>query len=305
MRIAVLGWDHGQEDPDGPVLVRHGVERGHDMMLGSLEDIELLPECGGGFRVLLAGTDARELDAVICRAKLFGDDALSYQDRLERLTVLSSVPGLAMFDDATVWSDTYSKVRTAQILAEAGLPATPLRSATTPGQIAEIWESWDRDVIIKPSYGLRGIDVERVTDPIRDREVIDRLFASYTSLVCQPYYPTHRGEYRITVGGERTPINMLKLPAAGTWRCKTLEGASFERLDAPADLVEMSVAATRAVGLTLSGLDILRDGDSYVILEVNPVPGFLDIFGDAPRRDLLDGVFEWVEEHTPAERAVA
>ncbi len=303
MRIAVLGWDHGVMDPDGPVLVSHARRRGHTAHLASLEDLELLPERGGGFRVLLGGTDARELDAVLVRAKLFGDEALDFRDRLERLTILDAVPGLAMFDTAKTWADTYSKVRTAQILAAAGLPATPLRSAVSHEQVRDAWEHWGGDIIVKPSYGLRGLDVERVRDPERDRDVLDGLFSRYTSLVCQPYYPTELGEYRITVAGERHPIDMLKLPAAGTWRCKTLEGASFERLDAPPDLVELSLAATREVGLTLSGLDVLRDGDRYVILEVNPVPGFLDIFGPEPHREVLDGVFDFVETHLEERRA--
>jgi hypothetical protein len=34
-----------------------------------------------------------------------------------------------------------------------------------------------------------------------------------------------------------------------------------------------------------------------VILEVNPVPGFLDIFGEGPRRETLKAVYDWVEKN--------
>jgi glutathione synthase/RimK-type ligase-like ATP-grasp enzyme len=50
---------------------------------------------------------------------------------------------------------------------------------------------------------------------------------------------------------------MFKLPAVGSWRCKTLEDASFERFEARADLLELAFRATRAMDMTLAGLDIL------------------------------------------------
>ena len=33
------------------------------------------------------------------------------------------------------------------------------------------------------------------------------------------------------------------------------------------------------------------------MLEVNPVAGFLNIFGEGPRREVYAGVYDWVEKH--------
>jgi ribosomal protein S6--L-glutamate ligase len=195
-----------------------------------------------------------------------------------------------------VWFAGYSKFLTARRLAEAGLPVPPTRSATTMAEVTAAFDEWGMTVV-KPSFGLRAIDVERVTDPKADQPQVETLLARYGTLVCTPYYPTEFGEFRITVAGETAPLNMLKLPPVGVWRCKTLEGASFERYEPPADLLDLAFRATRAMGMTLAGLDILPAGDGYVILEVNPVPGFLDIFGAAPLREALTGVYEWVEKH--------
>ena len=90
---------------------------------------------------------------------------------------------------------------------------------------------------------------------------------------------------------------MLKLPAYGSWRVKTLEGASFERLDTPPELAELALRATRAMGMTLAGLDILPTPDGYVVLEVNPVAGFLNIFGAGPQWEVYTGVYDWIEKH--------
>jgi ribosomal protein S6--L-glutamate ligase len=297
VKIGVLGWDYGEMDPDAPALVEHGKARGHEMALFTIEEVRYLPG-RAGLDLLLGEHEGRSFDAIISRAKLFGDD---WRDRVERLSLVSAIPGVLMFDPVDVWTTGYSKFLTIAKLGQAGFPVPPTRSATTVADIDAACAEWGT-VIVKPSYGMRGIDVERVSDPKRDASVIEDLLTRHGTLLCEPYYPTEFGEYRITVAGEVAPINMLKLPAAGSWRCKTLEGASFERLDAPADLLDLAVRATREMGMTLSGVDILPDGEGgYVILEVNPIPGFLNIFGKKAHQQTLDGVFDWVEKRV-AER---
>ncbi|MFI6603420.1 RimK family alpha-L-glutamate ligase [Nonomuraea sp. NPDC050536] len=292
MKIGVLGWDYGEMDPDAPALVETGKERGHEMSLFTLEELAFTPGTTGGLNVTVGDQPAESFDAIISRAKLYGED---WQDRVERLTVLSNVPGLRMFDPADVWVRGYSKFLTAQKLAEAGLPTPPVRSADTAADIERAWEEWG-DIIVKPSFGYRGVDVERITDFRTQTDVANDLLARYGRLVCQPFYPTQYGEYRITVAGEVAPINMLKLPAAGSWRCKTLEGASFESFDAPPELMELALRASRVMGITLAGLDVLPTADGYMILEVNPIPGFLNIFGAERHKQTLNGVFDWVEK---------
>ena len=96
---------------------------------------------------------------------------------------------------------------------------------------------------------------------------------------------------------------MLKLPAYGSWRVKTLEGATFERLDTPPELAELALRATRAMGMTLAGLDILPTPDGYVVLEVNPVAGFLNIFGGGPAVGGSTPASTTGSRSTPAERS--
>jgi ribosomal protein S6--L-glutamate ligase len=302
MKIGILGWDHGRWDRAAPSLLAHGRERGHEMSLCTLEEVRYVPGQHGP-TVLLGDQDATSFDAVISRANLIGDgwasdqlhDSTQWRDRVERITMVDRVLGPRLFDPIDVRLTGASKFLMAQRLAEGGFPVPPFCSVSTVEDVDAALADWG-DVIVKPSYGLRGIDVERVTDLSAQRAVVDDLLARYGTLICQPFYPTQFGEFRITVAGEVTPINMLKLPPVGSWRCKTLEGASFERFDAPDDLIDLAVRATRHLGMTLSGLDVLPVPDGYMILEVNPVPGFLDIFGERAHQESLAGIFDWVEK---------
>ncbi len=294
MKIGVLGWDHGIEDDDAPVIAAVGAERGHETLLFTLEDVDYAT-VDGGFEVRLAGQSGRSFDAIISRARLYDDGHLPYPDRVERLSLVSNIPGVRMFDPLEVWLVGYSKFRTAQILAGAGLPVPPTRSCTTPAGVEAAMKDWDT-VVVKPSIERAGNDVERIRDYAADLPLIERLLAKYGTLLCQPYYPTEFGEYRVTVAGAIAPINMFKLPAVGEWMCRTPLGASFERIDLPPDLEDLSIRATRLLGMTHAGLDILPTAaGGYVILEVNPVPGNMNILGIDQQRQAHEAMYDWVE----------
>ncbi|MFR9676041.1 ATP-grasp domain-containing protein [Streptomyces sp. TR06-5] len=301
MKIGVLGWDYSGIDPDGHSLVEHGRRRGHETSFATLDEVTYVPG-PDGVEVLLAGEPVRSFDAFINRSRCFGADS---QERMERLRMIGSTPGVRLFAPADAWQTASSKFLTAQRLARAGLPTPPVRSISSLPEVEAACAEWG-DVILKPSDGYGGADVERIADFGAEKDIAEELLARTSNLLCQPFYPTKGGEFRITVAGDTAPINILKLPPPGSWRCKTLEGASFERYDAPEELLDISLRATRALGLTLAGLDILPHEGGYLILEVNEVPGFLSILGPAQHRQVLDGVYDWVERETgPAARTAA
>jgi ribosomal protein S6--L-glutamate ligase len=292
MKIGVLGWDYGAEDVDAPVLATVGRQRGHDMYLFTLDDVSCAPT-PNGFDVMVGDQAAASFDAIISRANLYSG---RWQDRVERLSLLGSLPDVRMFDPVDVWLSTYSKLQTAQRLARAGLPVPPVRSATVASDVKAALDEWG-DIVVKPSLECAGAGVERVVRFADDEARIEELLRTYRTLICQPFYPTQWGEYRVTVAGDELPLSFVKYPAVGQWMCRTPLGASFERVDLPADLAALALRATRLMGLTLAGLDILPTGDGYVILEVNPIPGNLDILGKASQRQVHDAVYAWVESH--------
>jgi ribosomal protein S6--L-glutamate ligase len=242
--------------------------------------------------VILGGEPGQSFDAIISRAKLGGDD---WRGRVERLSMVSSIPGVRMFDPVQVWTNTSSKFLTTQRLAQAGLPVPATCSVSTLDEVRAAAEKWD-DIIIKPSYGYRSKGLARVRDFDAQTAEIEPLLATYGTMLCMPFYPTQYGEYRVHVAGETVPIAIMKLPAAGDWRNRGEFGSSFERIDPPAELRELALRAARAMGLTLTSLDIMPTDDGYVILELNSIPGFLGYYGEQPHMATMNGVYDWVEK---------
>jgi ribosomal protein S6--L-glutamate ligase len=293
MRVGLLGWDHGEIDTDTPAFLAAGLGRGHAMSLFTLEEVSYTP-ARHGLEVMFGPDPARSFDAVISRAKLYGED---WADRVERLTLASNVPGVPIFDPVDAWVAGYSKFRTCQILGAAGIPVPPTRSCTSLADAEAACAQWGR-IILKPSFGYSGTDVELIADPGAEAHLVDKLLQTYGTLVCQPYYPTEFGEFRLNVAGSAIAVAGRKLPPGGGWKCKTMLGSSFEEIEPSADLADLAVRATRALGLTVGGVDILPSPDGPVVLEVNPIPGGLMQLGEQARQRVLAGLFDWVETHT-------
>lgn len=292
MKIGVLTWDKTGLDPDEPGLAEFGKGRGHQVSMFALEDVRYVPRAGGGFDLSLAGEPAQSFDAIISRAKLYGDD---WQDRVERLTLLSNVPGVRLHAPADAWVRGYSKLQCTQRLAMGGIPVPPTRSATTLADLELAHQEWGT-IIVKPSFQMMGTDVQQITDLTAQAELAQDLLDRYRTLAVMPYWPTRYGEYRLTVAGDTSCVTIFKLPPVGMWRCNTHAGAIYERIEAPGDLRDLAFRAVRLMGLTLAGIDALPTDDGWVILEVNPVPGGLSIFGEQAQRETLAGVYDWVEK---------
>lgn len=64
---------------------------------------------------------------------------------------------------------------------------------------------------------------------------------------------------------------LRRYPRAGEWRSNLAQGATFEeaRSVSPA-LHELAVAAARAAGLDLCGVDLIQGDEGWYVLEVNP-----------------------------------
>jgi ribosomal protein S6--L-glutamate ligase len=294
VKVGILGWDHGRIDPDSPGLAEAGGRRGHETTVFTLEEVVCAP-AANGFELMLGEDPASSFDAVISRADLHSG---RWQERVERLTLVSEVPGLAMFDPADVWVANQSKFRTIRRLAECGLPTPPTRGCTTFEDVAAAVGDWGKTVV-KPSFGFGGADVELVADLDADGAVVRDLLARWGTLLAQPFLPTGGGEYRVTVADGRALLNLLKVAAPGQFKCNLAQGATLTAADPPKDVVDVAIAAAEAMGVTLGGVDVLPTPDGPVILEVNSVPGKLGIIGEDVRQQVFDAVYDAVERRTP------
>jgi RimK family alpha-L-glutamate ligase len=181
----------------------------------------------------------------------------------------------------------HDKLLTARVLRLAGLPHphTTLYAPALPTAAPEL------PLVLKPRFGSWGRDVERCTS-------VQELEAALLRAQSRPWFREHGAiaqelvepcgwDLRVIVAGGRVVGSARRVALPGEWRTNAALGANVEPADASPLAQKLAVAAARAVGADLAGVDLLPTGNGFVVLEVNGAVDFRplyapsgDVFGD-------------------------
>jgi ribosomal protein S6--L-glutamate ligase len=285
MRIGILGWT--MDDPESVELTEIGGYHGHETTLFVLDDVGCRSSDKSGLQPLIFGEPVSNFDIILSRALIHPDQVeLDY----DRYALLSHVAGVTVLDPADTYLEAESKFLGLQRLADAGLPIAPTRSCSSLAEVEQAISEWG-PVVLKPSFGLGGVDVERISKMTEGREAAERLLLKYRLLVCQPYFPHPEGDLRVTVVGDLAPLIVNRVPAVSDWRANVNMGATARTVTADPELVDISKRAAAAMGVTVAGLDFLPTRDGYKIVEFNNTPCWC-FAKEAERRDLVDTILD-------------
>jgi glutathione synthase/RimK-type ligase-like ATP-grasp enzyme len=108
-------------------------------------------------------------------------------------------------------------------------------------------------------------------------------------VLVQELVPPQGYDLRILVAGQRLAGAVFRIAAEGEWRTNiSLGGSRRPVTDPPQYACEIALAAARAVGAALVGVDLVQDGlGNWTIIELNGAVEFTheyqpegDVFGD-------------------------
>lgn len=167
--------------------------------------------------------------------------------------------------------------RTARALAAAGLPVPVTIAGADPEVLAAAARRLDFPVVVKQRRSRMGVGVVRCPSPDHLEAVLDSLWRVGDELVVQRYHETGGASLRLLVVAGRVVAAARFVAAAGDWRSNAARGGSVAAVVPAAAEEELAVAATRAVGLGICGVDLLPGRDGLLVGEVNPTPGFVHL----------------------------
>ena len=184
--------------------------------------------------------------------------------------------GLRLFNSAEAieWCD--DKMTTAIRLAGEGIPMP----TTLPGLLCfdssapipashylRVEERLGYPFVLKTSYGSLGKGVYKIDDRAAFEEVLAHL--KCTPHLYQRFIEASSGrDVRvIVIGGE--VVAAMERVSHGDFRSNMELGGSAKPYDVPPVLASMCVKAARLLGLDYCGIDILEDGDTFRLCEVN------------------------------------
>ena len=227
-----------------------------------------------------------------------GDVALARLDVLQSLDGIE--PGLWAIDrlEATgvvvrnrrpALVASHDKLRTAQVLFSAGVPH-PRTVHVAPWLPRPELEA---PLVFKPRFGSWGRDVVRCDTDGEIGPALSwlgsRRWYAATGGIAQKLVAPRGYDLRILVAGGKVAGAIRRVAAAGEWRTNVELGARREPVSPPPDACSIALAAARAVGGDLVGIDLLpADVGTWVVLEVNGAVAFTGAYS-------IDGdVFETV-----------
>lgn len=268
MNIGIIAWD--EQEHESLTLEDGARKMGHTPLLFTLDDV-VCSDRNGQLDVWVRGVPAAELDVIISRAQLRRE---TWDRDFEALMLLSNLPGVTILDPAPAFAAAESKLLGLQKLSQAGLPVIPTRQCYTIEAVKSEWERYGC-IVVKPSFGYGGTDVERVDDNFEVKiPVLEDLLRRHKSLLVQPFVPHPKGDVRVTVVGDEVGFSFRRIPPPGKWKANVAMGASVAPFTPPPEMREIALRASRVMGITIAGLDIIERDGSYLIVELNTTPGW-------------------------------
>lgn len=191
------------------------------------------------------------------------------EDGLWSLGVLAA-RGVTVLNAPGTLVAAHDKLLTARILRRAGLPH-PETWHVRPGRS---YNGPPAPVVLKPRHGSWGRHVTLCETDVALRGELWRVrdepwFRQHGALVQELVPPTGR-DLRLVVAGDKVVGAVSRVAREGEWRTNVALGATRVPLDPPRGAVELALAAARALGAALVGVDLLPTPDGgLTVLEVN------------------------------------
>lgn len=166
-----------------------------------------------------------------------------------------------------------NKLVTSSALVRAGVPTTRIKVAFTPESAIQAIEEIGYPVVLKPAVGSWG----RLLSKINDREAAEavlehkEVLGSYHHSIfyIQEYVRKPGRDIRAFVVGDQTIAAIYRI-RTDHWITNTARGGEATGCPVTPELNKICVAASRAVGGGITGVDLFEDPDRGLIVnEVN------------------------------------
>lgn len=188
------------------------------------------------------------------------------------------------------------KLRCLQLLSrhDVGLPPTVYtRQADHIPDCIERVEG--PPVVVKLLQGTQGIGVVLAESQMAASSVIEAFHGLDQDILIQKFIREAKGaDVRALVVGGEVVAAMRRQAKGGEFRSNMHRGGTAKAVTLSAEYTRTAVAAAKALGLTVAGVDLLESDEGPMVMEVNSSPG-LEGIQKATGIDVADAIIAHVE----------
>jgi ribosomal protein S6--L-glutamate ligase len=150
-------------------------------------------------------------------------------------------------------------------------------------------------VVVKLLQGTQGIGVVLAESTMAASSVIEAFHGLDQNILIQKFIREAGGsDIRALVVGRKVVAAMRRQAVTGEFRSNIHRGGTAKKIRLPADYRRTALAAARALGLTVAGVDLIESAEGPMVMEVNSSPG-LEGIQKTTGVDVADAIIEHIE----------
>ncbi len=290
MKIAILA-----SDPDiysNKRLMEAGQKRGHDVSFISIRNCYMDITARKPEIHYRGGEVLEKFDAVIPRirpALTFYGTAVLRQFEMQGAYCLNGPVSIVRAQD---------KLRTMQLLCsnkDVDIPRTGF--ANSPLDTKDLIKTvGGAPVVIKLLEGTQGKGVVLAETAKAAESVINAFKSLKADILVQEFIKESAGvDLRCFVIGDKVVASIERRAAEGEFRANIHLGGTGHKVKITPTERKMALAASKVVGLKVSGVDLIRASDGPKVIEVNASPGLEGVEGTT-NKDIAGLMFEYIEK---------
>jgi len=201
--------------------------------------------------------------------------------------------GVYCLNESQAIARSRDKLRSLQVLSRHDIGVPPTVFTRMPEHVQRCIEMADGPpVVVKLLQGTQGIGVVLAESERAASSVIEAFHGLDENILIQKFIGEAKGaDIRALVVGRKVVAAMKRQAVAGEFRSNLHRGGSAAKFRLPAEYRKTALAAAKALGLRVAGVDLIESQDGPMIMEVNSSPGLegiqkatgLDVAGEIVR----------------------
>ncbi|OOE99422.1 30S ribosomal protein S6--L-glutamate ligase [Salinivibrio sp. IB643] len=245
----------------------------------------------------LAGEDLGGFDAIIPR---IGASVTYYGCAVLRQFEMM---GVFPMNESVAITRSRDKLRSMQLLSRKGIGMPHTGFASKPGDIADLLTMvGGTPVVVKLLEGTQGIGVVLAETKKAAESVIEAFMGLKADILVQEYIRESSGaDIRCFVIGDKVIASMKRQAQPGEFRSNLHRGGTATLVRITPTERRTAVAAAKAMGLNVAGVDLLRSERGPLVMEVNSSPG-LEGIERATGKDVAGLVVDYIEKNAKPQR---
>jgi len=209
--------------------------------------------------------------------------------------------GIPCLNSSEAIASSRDKLRCLQVLSRHNLGLPPTVYTRRADHVRNCIElAGGVPVVVKLLEGTQGVGVVLAQTKAVAESVIEAFHGLDQNILVQQFIREAKGtDVRALVVGRRVVAAMRRQAIRGEFRSNLHRGGSAEKVSLTPPYRKAALAAARALGLRVAGVDLLESSEGPMIMEVNSSPG-LEGIEKATGVDVARCIIEYLEKEAVA-----